>query len=109
MTLVISNCVLYNGSAVYMVVDFMFQLAKQQLLQLKIQSLWIIKQFHGGGISADLQGNGDVTLVISNCVLFNGSSMIRGGGLDFMFQLAKQQLLQLKIQSLWISRSARQW
>ena len=35
---------------------------------------------YGGGISADLQGNGSVTLVISNCVLFNGSAMSRGSG-----------------------------
>ena len=34
----------------------------------------------GGGLAADLQGNGDVTLVISNCVLFNGSAMHYGGG-----------------------------
>ena len=35
----------------------------------------------GGGIAADLQGNGNVTLVISNCVLFNGSAKHYSGGL----------------------------
>ena len=33
----------------------------------------------GGGLAAFLQGNGDVTLVISNCVLFNGSTDAGGG------------------------------
>ena len=37
------------------------------------------KAISGGGLAADLQGNGNVTLVISNCVLFNGSA--DGGGL----------------------------
>ena len=36
----------------------------------------------GGGISADLEGNGNVALVISNCVLFNGSATYKGGGLN---------------------------
>ena len=35
----------------------------------------------GGGLAADLYGTGNVTLVISNCVLFNGSAIINGGGL----------------------------
>ena len=34
----------------------------------------------GGGISANLYGNGNVTLVVSNCVLFNGYAP-NGGGL----------------------------
>ena len=33
----------------------------------------------GGGIAANLLGNGNVTLVISNCVLFNGSAESGGG------------------------------
>ena len=33
----------------------------------------------GGGISADLRGNGNVTLVVSNCVFFNGSATYGGG------------------------------
>ena len=33
----------------------------------------------GGGLAANLQGNGNVTLVISNCVLFNGSAAFGGG------------------------------
>ena len=39
------------------------------------------KAFSGGGLAASLYGNGHVTLVISNCVLFNGSAMDYGGGL----------------------------
>ena len=35
----------------------------------------------GGGLAASLQGNGNVTLVISNCVLFNGFAEFGGGGL----------------------------
>ena len=46
-----------------------------------------LKLFHnkakyGGAISAQLHGNGNVTLVISNCVLFNGSTGLFGGGLS---------------------------
>ena len=37
-------------------------------------------QVWGGGLGADLHGTGNVTLVISNCVLFNGSAH-NGGGL----------------------------
>ena len=37
--------------------------------------------FSGGGLAASLLGNGDVTLVISNCVLFNGSAKYYSGGL----------------------------
>ena len=33
----------------------------------------------GGGLGADLHGTGNVTLVISNCVLFNGSAHNAGG------------------------------
>ena len=36
----------------------------------------------GGGISANLYGNGDVTLVVRNCVLFNGSVTYAGGGIN---------------------------
>ena len=35
----------------------------------------------GGGLAANLQGNGNVTLVISNCVLINGSAKYYSGGL----------------------------
>ena len=39
------------------------------------------KAISGGGLAAILQGNGNVTLVISNCDLFNGSAEYDGGGL----------------------------
>ena len=45
------------------------------------------KAYFGGGISADLYGNGNVTLVISNCVLFNGSSADLGGGLSLFVSI----------------------
>ena len=54
----------------------------------------------GGGIAANLLGNGDVTLVISNCVLFNGSAVY--WVVDYSAWLQFNQLLQLKVQTLWI-------
>ena len=49
--------------------------------------------------SLQLCGTGNVTLVISNCVLFNGSAMTL---VDYGFSLKFNQLLQLKVQTLWI-------
>ena len=37
------------------------------------------KAYWGGGILANLQGNGDMTLVVRNCVFFNGSATFGGG------------------------------
>ena len=54
-----------------------------------------LKLFHnrasssGGGIAVGLQGNGNVTLVVSNCVLFNGSATYGGGiNMDVAIQSA---------------------
>ena len=39
-------------------------------------------QFGGGGMYVRLYGTGSVTLVISNCVFFNGTAAHNGGGMD---------------------------
>ena len=80
-TLLISNCVLYNGSAAVHGGGLYVSISQTAAITIENTKFVDNKAIFGGGISADLQGNGDVTLVISNCVLFNGSSMIRGGGL----------------------------
>ena len=52
---------------------------------------------YGGGISADLQGNGSVTLVISNCLLFNGSAMsIGGGGLSLYVSISQTAAITIE-------------
>ena len=40
----------------------------------------------GGGLTANLYGSGNVTLVISNCVFFNGSA-IHGGGIRMKVEI----------------------
>ena len=82
-TFVISNCVLFNGTATHgggLYMDVEIQSAAITIGNTNFVDNKAGFMGRGGGISASLQGNGNVTFVISNCVLFNGTAT-HGGGL----------------------------
>ena len=74
----ITKCCKFNGGGLYL---WIFQEFGQANVLFNHLKLFHNKaKYAGGAISAKLHGNGNVTLVISNCVLFNGSAMSRGSG-----------------------------
>ena len=99
--LVISNCFLFNGSAksrgggLYLYVAI-------QTAAITIENTKFVdnKAVSGGGISAHLHGKGNVTLVISNCFLFNGSAKSRGGGLC-LYVAIQTAAIRIEKPTLW--------
>ena len=75
----ITKCCKFNGGGLYL---WTFQEFGQANVLFNHLKLFHNKAKYGGAISAQLHGNGNVTLVISNCVLFNGSTGLFGGGLS---------------------------
>ena len=69
-------CSSSQGGGLFLKASRHFGQAKVLFNHLKLSNN---KAYTGGGIFAFVQGNDDVTLVISNCVLFNGSATTGGG------------------------------
>ena len=101
-TLIVSNCDFFNGTALYngggMNLDVnMMQLANILLNNLKLSQN---KADNGGGIYAQLEGSRNVTVNVSNCDFFNGTALYNGGGMNLevnMMQLANILLNNLKL------------
>ena len=48
----------------------------------------------GGGLAVDLLGDGNVTLIISNCVFFNGTGLISNGGIEINVTVESEIIIQ---------------
>ena len=48
----------------------------------------------GGGLAVDMLGDGHVTLVITDCVLFNGTGLIAEGGMEFNVDVESEIIIQ---------------
>ena len=93
-TLNVSNCDFFNGTALYgggmRIKGNMIQSTNILLNNLRFSRN---KADHGGGIYAYLAGSGNVALKVSNCDFFNGTTSNYGGGMYIKVRMTSIILL----------------
>ena len=100
-TLDISECAFFNGTAFKNHGGGIFLYVGIQSANIVLKGLQFLHNeagYLGGGIASRLSGNGDITLVISNCDFSNGTALNHDGGgmyFDIEIQSANIQLSKL--------------
>ena len=102
--LAVSNCIFFNGTALTNAGGGIFLYVGIQSATITLTDLQFSHNtagYSGGGVSTQLHGNGNVTLLVSNCDFFNGNALKHDGG--GMLLEADTQSANIKLKNLTFS------